>query len=309
MSAADVRRLCRLYRHVTIDLSRARTAGTDLELIGYLNTLAGRAHGYVYRSRAVSIAPLVSFLIRDFPRLVRRRWRPVTTAAAVLVLTSVASCLAVVRDPVLAYSLFDENAVEYENVRLEHQHGEYRGNFTFTVGESPLAALAIIGNNVSIAAQCFGLGALLCLPVLLMLVYNGRMLGTLTGLMLSRGYFIDFYSLIMTHGVIELTAICIAAGGGLVLGWAMIAPGALSRRDALRQSSGDAFGLLAGSVAMLIVAGLIEAHVTPHFPAIVRWTVALASACALIGYFGFAGRFSVSSRESNPRVRGGEGAV
>jgi uncharacterized membrane protein SpoIIM required for sporulation len=116
------------------------------------------------------------------------------------------------------------------------------------------------------------------------------MLGTLTGMVLSRGYFIDFYSLIMTHGVFELTAICIAAGGGLVLGWGLIAPGALSRRDALRQSSGDAFGLLAGSVAMLIVAGLIEAHVTPHFPAPVRWTVALASACALVAYFGFAGR-------------------
>jgi uncharacterized membrane protein SpoIIM required for sporulation len=208
-----------------------------------------------------------------------------------------------VRDPVLAYSLFNEDQVEYENIRLERQQGGYRGNFTFTAGESPLVALAIIGNNVRVAAVCFGLGALLCLPVLLLLVYNGRMLGTLTGMVLSRGYFIDFYSLIMTHGVFELTAICIAAGGGLVLGWALIAPGALSRRDALRQSSGDAFGLLAGSVAMLIVAGLIEAHVTPHFPAPVRWTVAVASACALVAYFGFAGRQETNHPEKQDHSR------
>jgi uncharacterized membrane protein SpoIIM required for sporulation len=91
--------------------------------------------------------------------------------------------------------------------------------------------------------------------------------------------------------VLELTAICISGGAGLMLGWAVIAPGPFTRRDALRQVAGDAFGLLAGSALMLIVAGVIEAYVTPHFPAAVRWSVAFLSACCLIAYFGFAGRY------------------
>jgi uncharacterized membrane protein SpoIIM required for sporulation len=116
------------------------------------------------------------------------------------------------------------------------------------------------------------------------------MLGTLTGLVWLHGFALDFYSLILTHGVLELTAICISGGAGLILGWSLIAPGRLPRRDALRHAAGDAFGLLAGSVLMLIVAGLIEAYVTPHFAAPVRWSVAAASALFLIGYLGFAGR-------------------
>src|SRR5581483_9899356 len=95
----------------------------------------------------------------------------------------------------------------------------------------------------------------------------------------------DFYSLILTHGVLELTAICISGGAGLMLGWALIAPGVLTRRDALRQA--------AGSALMLVVAGLIESYVTPHFPGSVRWSVSAASALFLVGYFGWAGRRKV----------------
>jgi len=290
LSVPNLKQLCRLYRHVTIDLSRARTDGDDPELIRYLNYLAARAHGRVYRTRPVQLRPLFTFLARGFPRLVRRHALPLLLATSVFLLTAVASWLAVVRTPELAYSLFDEHAVEYENVRLEHQQGEYRGNFTFDVGQSPLVAVTIIGNNIRVAISVFAFGALCCLPCVLMLVYNGRMLGTLTGLVWNRGFFLDFYSLILTHGVLELTAICISGGAGLMLGWAIIAPGPYTRRDALRRVAGEAFGLLGGAAVMLVVAGAIEAYVTPHFPAAVRWSVAGVSALFLVAYFGFAGR-------------------
>jgi uncharacterized membrane protein SpoIIM required for sporulation len=290
LSTDDTKSLCRLYRHVTIDLSKARTGGEDPELIRYLNALAARAHGRVYRTRPVHLGALGGFVTCGFPRLVRRRARPILAAVALFLLTSLASCLAVVRDPESAYALFDEHLVEYENVRLEKQEGEYRGNFTFDVGQSPLIAVLIIANNIRVAINVFALGALGCLPGALLLVYNGRMLGTLTGLVVNHGYFLDFYSLVLTHGVLELSAICIAGGAGLLLGWAVIAPGPLTRRDALRRASGDAFGLLAGTALLLVAAGLIEAYVTPHFPAAVRWGVAGTSAVLLASYLALAGR-------------------
>lgn len=296
LSVAEVKRLCQLYRHVTMDLSRARTDGENPELLSYLNFLAARAHGAVYRARRVDLRPLVTFLVTGFPRLVRRRAGPLLFAAAVFLLTALASFLAVVREPELAYSLFDERVVEFENIRLERQEGEYRGNFTFDVSMSPLVAVTIIGNNIKVAVLVFAFGTLLCLPGVLLLVFNGRMLGTLTGLVWNHGYVVDFYALILTHGVLELTAICISGGAGLLLGWSLIAPGRLSRRDALQKAAGDAFGLLAGSAALLVVAGVIEAYVTPHFPQFVRWSVALASVFFLAGYFGLAGRFKVGTR-------------
>jgi uncharacterized membrane protein SpoIIM required for sporulation len=290
LTVPQLKRLCRLYRQVTIDLSRARAEDDDPDLVRYLNLLAARAHGQVYAARPVDVRPLFAFVAVGFPRLVRRHARPVLVATAVFVLSSLFSFLAVVRDPQVAYSLFDERMVEFENLRLEKQQGEYRGNFTFDVARSPFVSVLIIGNNIKVAATAFALGALLCLPGIFVLVYNGRMLGTLTGLVWLHGFALDFYSLILTHGVLELSAICISGGAGLMVGWALIAPGRLPRRDALREAAREAFGLLGGAAVMLVVAGCIEAYVTPHFPAWVRWSVAGLSAVFLVLYLGFAGR-------------------
>jgi uncharacterized membrane protein SpoIIM required for sporulation len=290
LTVGEVKQLCRLYRQVSIDLSQARTSGSDPDLVHYLNGLAARAHGRVYASRRVDIRPALAFVARGFPRLVRRRARPILVAVGLLVLSALASFLAVVRNPEVAYSLFDEKVVKFENLRLEKQQGEYRGNFTFEASKSPFMAAMIIGNNAWVAMMSFAFGSLFCLPGALLILVNGRMLGTFSGLVWNHGHFLDFYSLILTHGVLELTAICLAGGAGLMLGWSLIAPGPLPRRESLRLAARDAFGLLGGTFLMLVVAGLIEAHITPHFPAPVRWSVAAASALFLIVYFGWAGR-------------------
>ncbi|MBN9521423.1 stage II sporulation protein M [bacterium] len=290
ITAEQVRQLCRLYRQVTIDLSHARAAGGDPARIQYLNALAARAHGQVYAAERVRLRPVLGFVTGGFARTLRRNWRPVAAAAAVFLLSTLASGLAVVRDPELAFSLFDERIVEYENLRLEKQEGEYRGNFTFDASDSPLVAAQIVGNNVKVAVLAFALGALGCGLGVLLLVFNGRMLGTLSGLVWNGGYFVGFYSLVMTHGVLELTAICISAGAGFRLGWAVLAPGRRPRADALRAAAGDAFGLLAGAVVMLVVAGVIEAFVTPHFGAAARWSVAGGTGVLFALYVALAGR-------------------
>lgn len=290
LSTAELKQLARLYRQVTIDLSRARSQGDNPDLVRYLNTLAARAHGRVYTTRPVNLRPLFAFALSGFPALIRRCALPVLLASGIFLLTSAASFLAVVRDPALAYSLFDEKTVEFENLRMEKQQGEYRGNFTFDVSTSPLVAVMIIGNNIRVSILAFALGALCCLPGILLIIFNGRMLGTLSGLVWNHGFFLDFYGLILTHGVLELSAICISGGAGLILGWAIISPGRLSRRDALQRVARDAFGLLAGSALMLVVAGIIEAYVTPHCSAQVRWSVAGVSTLFLVVWFGLAGR-------------------
>ncbi|MCE9564465.1 MAG: stage II sporulation protein M [Planctomycetes bacterium] len=289
LSVEEVKQLCRLYRQVTIDLSQARASGDDPSVLLYLNSLVARTHGQVYAAKQITLWPLLTFVVTGFPKLLRRNWKYVGAATAVFFLTSLASALAVIRSPELAYSLFDEQTVEYENLRLEKQEGEYRGNFTFKVSESPLVAAQIIGNNVKVAIFGFALGAAGCVLGILLLISNGRMLGTLSGLVWNGGYFVGFYSMIMTHGVLELSAICIASAGGLRLGWAIFAPGRMTRSDAYRAAAGDAFGLLAGSVLMLVVAGIIEAFVTPHFGVTVRWSVAIGTGVIFALYAGLLG--------------------
>ncbi len=295
LTVEQVKQLCRLYRHVTIDLSQARAAGEDPALMQYLNSLAARGHGQIYTTRGLSLRPLLQFIAFGFAIAIRRNWRVVGVSAGVFLLTTLASALAIVRSPELAYSLFDPDVVETENIRLEKQQGEYRGNFTFPPEVSPLMAAVIILNNVKVAILGFTLGAMGCVLGLFLLVYNGRMLGTLSGLVFNGGYLVGFYSLILTHGVLELSAICIATAGGLRLGWAAIAPGQMTRSDAFRLAAGDAFALLGGSILMLIMAGLIEGYVSPHFGPAVRWSVAGGTGVLFSLYVAFAGRNSTSA--------------
>jgi uncharacterized membrane protein SpoIIM required for sporulation len=299
LSVEEVQVLGRLYRHVTIDLARARAEQRFPEEIRYLNNLAARAHGQVYRSRPVDLRQPFSFLLTGFPRLFRKHLGVIACAFSVFLLATCASIAAVVRDPMLAYSLYDEDYVEHENIRLEKHGEEYRGNFTFTLRESPLMAVIIIVNNILVAARAFAFGALFCIPCLFLLIYNGRMLGTLEGMMLLHGQFLSFNSLILTHGVLELSAICIAGGSGLLLGWAILAPGEVSRATAMRKAAGDAFGLFGGAAAILVVAGLIEAFVTPLAPAIVRWCVIVLSTVLLLAYLFLAGRKAPGERHSS----------
>src|SRR5262249_33183305 len=131
LTVPELRRLGRLYRQVTIDLSRARTLGEDPDVVRYLNLLAARAHGQVYAARPVEVRPLLTFVLTGFPQLVRRHAVPLLVSGGIFLLASIASFVAVVREPALAYALLNEDVVEFENVRLEKQEGEYKGNFTF----------------------------------------------------------------------------------------------------------------------------------------------------------------------------------
>jgi uncharacterized membrane protein SpoIIM required for sporulation len=298
LSVQESMQVCQLYRQVSIDLSRARSDKAHPQVLRLLNQLVGRAHAQVYRTPSMSLRSSFGFLLTGFPKLVRKHALPILLTMAVFYGTAIASALAVMHNPLLAYALFDEDMVEYENLRLEKQQGEYKGNFTFEVEKSSVVGAQIIVNNIRVSMIAFATGALLGLPCLVILIFNGRMLGTLEGMMINAGYFVDFNALVLTHGVLELTAICISGAAGLLLAWALIAPGLLPRRQALKAVAMDAVGLLLGCIAMLVVAGIIEAYVTPHFSQAVRFTVAGTSGVLLLSYVLLAGRQSTTTPDS-----------
>jgi len=307
LDAEEVRRLCCLYRQVAIDLSRARTKGDDPQLIRYLNGLATRAHGQVYRTRSFNPLALVTFAWAGFPTLLRKNWKPVAITHVLFYLTALLSFLAVVNKPETAYSLFDEKNLEHENFRMEKQAkgkpgSEYKGNFTFTREESPVVAVFIIGNNIKVGCQSFAFGALFCVPALLVLVYNGLMVGTLEGVAYNHGFFGDLNVLLMTHGILELTAICIGDAAGMMIGWAMIAPGKRLRREAFKEAAREGFLLLAGACLMLIVAGTIEGFITPHYPQVTRYAIMVRVGMLMVFYFVLGGRLGTADPANPTRV-------
>jgi uncharacterized membrane protein SpoIIM required for sporulation len=92
------------------------------------------------------------------------------------------------------------------------------------------------------------------------------------------------------HGVIELSVVFMAGGAGLKMGWAILHPGALPRRDALILATRQALALAGGAVPLLMVAGLIEAFISPLFNPVYSAIAAVASGVLMCGWLLLGGR-------------------
>jgi uncharacterized membrane protein SpoIIM required for sporulation len=135
------------------------------------------------------------------------------------------------------------------------------------------------------------------------MVFNGLLLGSVTGLTAHYGVAFELWTFVIGHGVVELSVIFIAGGAGLMLGWSVIQPGLLRRRDALALAGRRAVRLIVGCVPLLVLAGLIEGFISPNenLPAAVKWAVGLGSGLLLYSYLYFAGR--EQEPESNHALR------
>ena len=130
-------------------------------------------------------------------------------------------------------------------------------------------------NNISVSFLAFALGMTFGLGTTYIMAFNGLLVGTLAALCHMNGLDVAFWSFVLPHGVIELTAIFIAGGGGLLLATALVAPGDLPLKDALIHRGREAGRLICGCVPLLVVAGIIEGFFSPaHIPAVFKFFLA-----------------------------------
>jgi uncharacterized membrane protein SpoIIM required for sporulation len=158
-------------------------------------------------------------------------------------------------------------------------------------GGSPLMSSTIMTNNIQVTFGVYAGGLLAGLGTVLMLVFNGILLGAVTGVFANYDANLHLWSFLLGHGVIELTAICIAGGAGLWLGSAMLLPGRLTRGEALVRRGRESVSLIGGTAVMLVLAGIIEGFVSPSaLPARVKLVLAALLGTGMVLYLALAGR-------------------
>ncbi len=138
----------------------------------------------------------------------------------------------------------------------------------------------VLVNNIQVSFTAFVGGALLCLGGALLLAFNGMNVGVAGGLFASVGQLDKFFGLILPHGLLELSAIVIAGGAGLRVGWAIIVPGDVRRSEAAMLEARRSVAVVLGLIGAFIVAGLIEGFVTPSgLPTFARVGIGAAVMC------------------------------
>lgn len=266
------------YRALVSDLSFARTQRASEGLTTYLNELAGRAHGVVYVSRGAKLRGIVSFFFKEFPALFRGTANYTIVAALIFGLGWAVSATS---PEMCDYA--------YPGQIPKPAKASRSDSPLFGIDPSVLSGF-IMTNNINVGIRAFAGGITAGVYTVYQLGQNGLVIGAVATKAAPVMGPLRFWSFILPHGVIELMAIFICGGAGLMLGASIIAPGNLGRVDSVRLAGGTALKLFAGAVAMFVIAGIIEGFVTPsQLPEWSKLAFAGLTAVALIAYFGLAG--------------------
>lgn len=276
LSGEEVREFGQLYRRTAADLAIAREEVRDQRLLNYLNHLVGRAHGAIYRSESSGFGVFITFFRYEFPAVVRKTFA--YSLAAFLIFTAAAAFASTA-------CWLDEGFADRIAPQVRQDIASHT-NWTERVNRAnPLASTSIQTNNITVTFFAFGGGVLAGIGTVWVLAQNGLLLGMVMSLCF-RYRFWDIPIFVSAHGVIELTAIFIAGGAGLLIGKALLVPGNLRRIDALVINGGLAIKLILGCTPMLLIAGLIEGFISPaHIAPAYKFSISAMSALLMTMYF------------------------
>ncbi|MFO7642628.1 MAG: stage II sporulation protein M [Candidatus Competibacteraceae bacterium] len=276
------------YRRLCQQLAIARARGYSGALLDRLNPLALRTYQQLYRAPQRRWPVVLDFLTGDFPRRVRAEARLFWLCATLFYLPLLGMAGAVHQTPELIYSLLSPEAVaDLEAMYAPGQRADARD-----AGDNLALFGFYIYNNISIAFRTFAGGVLLGIGSAFVLLFNGLFIGAISGYLTARGYGETFYTFVAGHGAFELTGIVLAGVAGLKMGWAVAAPGRLSRAEALRQAAASGVRILLGVMALLVLAAFVEAFWSANraVPAATKYAVGAVGWTLVILYLTRAGR-------------------
>lgn len=283
LNEAELIELGQLYRAATSDLALARRDFPRHTLTNYLNQLVGQAHPLIYRGEPFVVRQLLEFYARGLPRLFRELAPFIIVAAILFFGTGILSYALTIANPDAANYVLPAQTIE--TIKSGKMWWKELN------GMNQVGSAMIMTNNLRVTFFAFAGGILLGLFTLYTLIFNGLHLGMVLGLMQFYGHAEPLWEFVVGHGVIELSVVTFAGGSGLMLGYAILQPGLLSRKDALIVAAQKSVRLLLGTAPLLVIAGLIEGLISPSdVPAFLKYGIGIASGVLLYAYLFFAGR-------------------
>ncbi|WEK44331.1 MAG: stage II sporulation protein M [Candidatus Sphingomonas colombiensis] len=257
LSDDDLLALPLLYRSALSSLSVARETSLDRALIVYLEQLCARAYFQVYGVPTSALRELGGFFARGWPGAVAALWRETLVMALLTFGGALLAYLLVRNDPGWFYGIIPHALAEGRDpsasAALLHRT-------LYPEGRDGLATFAafLFGHNAQIAIFSFALGFAFAVPTVLLIFYNGLMLGAMFAVFIPKGLGLNLAAWLAIHGTTELFAIIIAGAAGIRIGGAIAFPGRQDRMEAVIRAGRTAATAMMGAVVMLAVAGVLE---------------------------------------------------
>lgn len=283
LTGTEATELVDLYQRTGTHLSMVRSAAPDPALVGHLTQIVAQARARVTGTHAPVWREFLTFFRIDFPAAVWRARRWWVAAGVGFTLVGVLVGAWVAGDRQVQASLGTPEAI----AQLVEQDFEAYYSSDAAAG----FAAQVWTNNAWVSALVLIAGGFFVLPAVYVLAQNALNVGLTGGLMVANGRGDLFFGLIAPHGLLELTAVFVAAGAGMRVGWQWFDPGPRPRSVALAQEGRAAVAIAMGLVPVLLLSGLIEAFVTPSpLPTWARIAIGALALAAFLAYVTIYGR-------------------
>lgn len=276
-TSEDIHEFHRTYIKVTQAFSYSQTYFPEEEVTAYLNELVAKAHNLLYQDKVSSRSQFKHFFTQTFIKLLFEQRSAILIAFCLFTFGALAGFISVVTNPLNLYTIIP-NEIAYS----------VDPNFIGATDGAPGASFMsaeILTNNIQVAFLAFAGGITFGLLTVYVLIFNGILVGALAAVFWNAGKSYEFWAYIVPHGMIELTAIFIAGGAGLLMGYKLFVPGKHTRVHQLKVQAKRSVQLIIGTIPLFVIAGIIEGYITPASISLeMKYIVALLTVFGLVLY-------------------------
>lgn len=291
LSHSELQELSLLYRQTAADLATVRQDPASLQFARYLNQLMARAHHIIYAGYRASPWAAFMFFRQEYPRIFRRNLRYCVFAIVIFAIGGLSGTALTLQDPDFKLHVLPPSLLHSIERKQMWTHS--------ILSVKPHASSRIMTNNMTVSFMAYASGITAGLGTLAEMFFNGLLIGVIATACGLAGMSLNLWSFVAPHGALELPAIFLAGGAGFKVAHGLLFPGMLPRKDSLAIARRAATSLVLGTVPLLIIAGIIEAFISPTaLPIPLKFAMSGALLVLLATYLFGAGR-EPSPKKSN----------
>jgi uncharacterized membrane protein SpoIIM required for sporulation len=281
--SSDKDEITSLYVKLTDDLAFAKTFYPNAKVTQYLNNLSARTHQYIYKNKKEFSGRFISFWKTELPGIIGKEMKSLLVSFIVFSMSFGIGWISAGGDStfvrlILGDAYIYETLQNIESGKAMNIYGSIREDAMF---------LYITANNIFVSFLCFMMGIFTPLGVFYILLRNGIMLGAFLHFFYEKNLLGEAMSAIWMHGTIEISAIVIAGGAGIIMGKSFLFPGTYERSQSFMMGVRNGIKIIFGLVPFFIIAGFIESFLTRHYDVSLFFSlsVILISIIIIVGYF------------------------
>lgn len=279
----DPDEMARRFTYLVDDLGYAKTNYPFSKTAKYINSIAAGIYLSIYKNKKEKSNRFVLFFTEELPLILYRNRKVLRFAMLFFLLFVVMGAFSAWRDPSFVRSILGDGYVNMteDNIAKGDPFGVYKDENEF------IMFITIAWNNIKVSLLCFTMGIFCSVGTLYILFKNGLMLGVFEQMFFANDLGLQSILVVFIHGTLEISAIILAGGAGMVMGNAILFPKTYSRLNSLKRGAKDGIKILVSLVPVLAVAAFLEGYLTRHtnLPVVVSAVVLLLSLLFIIGYY------------------------